>query len=249
MTKITSRLTEQIEQILKDELGHANLTKAAAERLIGKEDRLRRDVRKAFLKHSIDDGDTLSQETARRIMGRNFLGIAEVTEHLRRAKPAELRALAEIPFSEERLRACARTHLLVADIGLASSNLYLKSGGRKHDRLGGFVPHHQNSESPQWRLISKAPLEDSYSKTWDEQCDLARQHGAQVPSARQLTYAALLHWRAHGEWPITGRGRVSDEGYRDDEHYLVDAHASGMDFYERSRHLCAEGIGVYTTYM
>ena len=105
MSKITSRLTEQIEQILKETLGDTNLTEEAGQRLLGKEDRLRRDLRKVILSLSIDDGDTLSQQTAREIMGRNFLGIAEVTEHFRKVKPAELRQLAEIPFSEEVLRA------------------------------------------------------------------------------------------------------------------------------------------------
>ena len=138
----------------------------------------------------------------------------------------------------------------MADIGLSSHNLHLKSGGNKGEKIvfgRDTHPSYRDGEPPRWRLISKVPLEGSYSKTWEEQCGLVRQFGATVPSARQLTYAALLHWRALGEWPTTGRGRVSDMSWREDDLPMtVDIHPKGMFLAFHSEREDAR-VGVYVS--
>src|SRR3989344_7080599 len=63
---------------------------------------------------------TTDQKLARAIMGRNFLGIEEVSQHLGVTFSDKQRAqLAEVPFAEATLQECKDTHILVAGYPLS----------------------------------------------------------------------------------------------------------------------------------
>ncbi len=144
--------------------------------------------------------ETESQKAARAIMRTNFLGLPEVVQHFGHVSEIPLATLAEIPFSEETLRACAETHVLVADIGLSILNV------RQKARNGLFYPQDwfnseafaQETDKACWRLIRKTPVDSSRRKTWNEQMKLIPDSD-EVPSARQVINMIILHFLVNGE--------------------------------------------------
>ena len=145
---------------------------------------------------------SLTQEQAREIMGRNFLGTKEVEEHFGKLSPEQEESLSIIPFSKETLESCKDTHILVADIGLSIMGIKkLKNcKGLLCDQdwyeAEDFAKH---TDQPSWRLIRKTPVENSFGKTWSEQQVLLDPKTEEVPLTRQLIYTILLYFRATGE--------------------------------------------------
>jgi hypothetical protein len=145
---------------------------------------------------------SLTQEEARDIMGRNFLGTKEVEEHFGELSPEQEEALTIIPFSKETLEECKDTHILVADIGLSIMDL------KKLKKCKGLF-HNQTwyenesfaklTQQPSWRLIRKTPVENSLNKSWEEQQSLLNHQTEEVPFARQVVYTASLYRLATGE--------------------------------------------------
>ena len=198
--KITSPQQKQIERIMADALGNTNPTKADAQRLIERGDELKSRLEQMLMELGVDDGETSSQRAVRKIMGKNFLGIPEVVKHFGAISPADLLALQQIPFDEETLKACADTHILVADVGLSLL------GVRQKARKGLFYSQEwfdneefaKRTETARWRLIRKTPVDGSFSKNWSEQQALIDSI-SEVPSARQVVYTMILHLLATGE--------------------------------------------------
>ncbi|MBU0531489.1 hypothetical protein KJ910_03285 [Patescibacteria group bacterium] len=135
-------------------------------------------------------------------MGGNMLGIPEVTEHFGAISPADLAALQHVPFDEATLKACAKTHILVADVGLSLLDIRSKvdralfySHGDSWYNGEEFA---KRTEQTRWRLIRKTPVPNSTSKTWSEQQTLIADTD-EVPSARQVVYTTILHYLVTGE--------------------------------------------------
>ena len=199
--RITSAQKKQIERMMADALGNINPTKASAQRMIERGDELVGRLGQMLMELGVDDGETSSQRAVRKIMGKNFLGIPEVVEHFGAISPADLIALQTIPFDEETLKACAETHILVADVGLSLLNV------RQKARKGLFCPQDwfdneefaKRTETARWRLIRKIPVEGLFSKNWGEQQALIDDSISEVPSARQVVYTMILHFLATGE--------------------------------------------------
>ena len=135
--------------------------------------------------------------TAREIMGKNFIGIPEVERDFGAISPADRSALQHIPFSKETLRACAATHVLVADVGsFIDFNLSFFMST-------GLLPGEKFAEQTvltSWRLIRKTPVDRSLSNTWKEQQALINPALDEIPSERQLVYMMILYHYATGEW-------------------------------------------------
>jgi len=75
-----------------------------------------------FLVSGLMTGTT--QETAQKIMGKNYIGIADVQNSLGvKYTPEQRKVLATIPYSEATLRETATTHILVAGYPLTFSEL------------------------------------------------------------------------------------------------------------------------------
>jgi hypothetical protein len=145
----------------------------------------------------------LTQEQARDIMGRNFLGTEEVKKYFGELSPEQEEALSIIPFSKETLEECKDTHILVADIGLSIMDMV----GLKNYK-GLFHKNHwyknylfsNLTQQSSWRLIQKTPVEDSFNKNWEEQQALLDPKNEKVPLARQVVYTMILRFLATGEW-------------------------------------------------
>jgi hypothetical protein len=139
----------------------------------------------------------MTEQYAREIMGRNFLGTKEVEEHFGELSPEQEEALSIIPFSKETLEECKDTHILVADIGLSIMDI------RKLEKCKGlFNKYNQyetedfakHTDQPSWLLIRKTPVKNSFNKTWKEQQLLLDHQTDGIPLARQVVYTTFLYF-------------------------------------------------------
>jgi hypothetical protein len=151
---------------------------------------------------------TPSQIRAREIMGKNFLGIEETMRHFNAAfTPEELATLAEIPFSEAELEECKNTHLLVCGYPMTILDIRAKAPNKKPKKtFYSYKDAWYNTQAfatnekvgLRWYLIRKTAVEDSFSKTFDDQKQLLGANDA-VPRACELVYAVVLYFMVTGE--------------------------------------------------
>jgi hypothetical protein len=146
---------------------------------------------------------TTSQKLAREIMGKNMFGVEDAQKHFGVIPTkAQLGYLAEIPFSEEVLKACKDTHVLVAVIPLT----ILEIRGKVEHKL--FYSHEDAWYNTQafasekaelgWHLIRKTPVENSTSKNWKEQQGVLSKD-EETPKASVVVYTIIGHFLATGE--------------------------------------------------
>ena len=137
---------------------------------------------------------------AREIMGRNFFGIEEAVKHYG-VKPTkeDLAALEHLPFSEETLEACKDTHVLIAVFSLSIFDIRRKA--KKHFHQQNWYNNEKFTKdrgTVSWHLVKKTPVEDSRSKTFEEQ-KLLLGHNDEVPTARVMTHTVIGHVLSTGE--------------------------------------------------
>lgn len=146
-----------------------------------------------------------SQKLAREIMGKNFFGVKEATKHFGvNATKQQLAALAEVPFSEEVLKSCKDTHVLVAVFPL--SILDIRGIAKKQsDRTLFYSQDWYDNQAfakdkgkVGWQLVRKEPVANSTSKTWNEQRALLSKD-EETPTARIVVYTMVGHFLAIGE--------------------------------------------------
>lgn len=150
-----------------------------------------------------------SQKRAREIMGRNFFGIEEAIKHFG-VNPSrqQLAYLAEIPFSEPVLKACQKTHILVAvfslsilDVrGKAAASVKLPDGQRMFYDQDWYNKQAFAKERGEigWHLVRKTPVANSTSKNWQDQQALLDKT-EETPRARVMVYTIIGHFLAIGE--------------------------------------------------
>lgn len=145
---------------------------------------------------------TTSQKRAREIMGHNMFGVEEAIQHFG-VNPTrqQTAALSEIPFTEATLEACKNTHLLVAVFPFS----ILELRGKVQDRRLFYSQDWYNKQAfakdrgeIEWQLICKTPIDNSTSKTWQEQQALLGPE-EETPKARVVVYTIVGHFLATGE--------------------------------------------------
>jgi hypothetical protein len=143
-----------------------------------------------------------SQKRAREIMDKNLFGVEEAIAHFG-VNPSKQQSayLAEIPFAESVLEACKNTHILVAVFPMA----LLDIRGACKDQSLFYNQDWYNKQAfakekgeVGWQLIRKTPIDDSTSKTWDEQNKLLGKDD-EVPTVRAVVYTMIGHYKAIGE--------------------------------------------------
>jgi hypothetical protein len=117
-----------------------------------------------------------------------------------RYSPEQRAALAEIPFSEETLKACPGTHMLLPGFPLSLLDIHDRHADLFFMKKGGWYAYAGESFSrapipPRWHLLRTEPVPDSFSKTWDGQVALLAP-GEEVPSAALVAFASALHFLA-----------------------------------------------------
>jgi hypothetical protein len=154
--------------------------------------------------YALDGGveTTTSQKCAREIMGKNFFGVGEAIKHFG-VNPSrrQLANLLEVPFTEEVLRQCKDTHVLVAVFRLPiigvrdkvqDKGLFYKQDWYDKEAFasdGGEIS---------WQLVRKTPVDNSTKKNWDEQQALLDKED-ETPTAPVMVYTIIGHFLATGE--------------------------------------------------
>lgn len=146
-----------------------------------------------------------SQKLAREIMAKNFFGIEEAIKHFGvNATKQQHADLAEVPFSEEVLKSCKDTHVLVAVFPLS----ILDIRGITKKQSDRTLSNNQNWYDEQvfakdkgevgWQLVRKEPIANSTSKTWNDQQALLSKD-EETPTARIVVYTMVGHFLATRE--------------------------------------------------
>jgi hypothetical protein len=135
-------------------------------------------------------------------MGKNMFGIEEAIKHfLVNPMRQQLAALSEIPFSEDVLRQCKNTHVLVAVFPLSILEIrkMVKDKGlfRNQDWYNKQSFAKDKGEIG-WRLVCKTELPNSTSKTWQEQQPLLGKDD-KIPTAQVTIYTIIGHFLATGK--------------------------------------------------
>ncbi|MFO0718837.1 MAG: hypothetical protein U0522_02330 [Candidatus Paceibacterota bacterium] len=146
-----------------------------------------------------------SQKLAREIMGKNFFGIEEAIKHFGvNPTKQQLACLAEVPWSEEVLKSCKDTHVLVAVFPL--SILDIRGHARKQSDRTLFYSQDwydkqafaKDKGEVGWQLVRKEPIANSTSKMWNDQQALLSKD-EETPTARIVVYTMVGHLLATGE--------------------------------------------------
>jgi hypothetical protein len=168
------------------------------------------DMRKRLVHFWMSGGyeATTTQKAARTIVDKNFFGIEEAVTHFGvRPTRSQLAALAEVPFTEAELREVKNTHVLVAVFPLSILDIRDCAKTKKLPNSQRFF-YDQDWYNKQafakdrgdvsWVLVRKTPVENSTSKTWQEQQVLLSDK-EETPTARVMIYTIIGHFLATGE--------------------------------------------------
>lgn len=208
--------TEKATKILCEKLGKYGISDEVVQRLEAlNDDSWAQDAANSLLARVNDKPlkwvvpVTKSYHDAKVIMGRNFLGIDEVEQAFGVTYSAGDRAkLAQIPFPEEVLRACADTHVLVAGFPMSINDVRksrnVKGSAAKlfYSSLGDAWYERESfantSVEVRWFLLRKKPVDNSTSKTYEQQLRLIPQ-GEENPWARDVVFATIVLFLTTGE--------------------------------------------------
>lgn len=136
-----------------------------------------------------------SQEKAREIMGKSFLGIEEIKKCFNVVfSERDLQVLGDIPFSENTLEECKDLYILVADFGISILDIREMHPGLFSSEKPWFFNEtfSHKRDRPSWRLVMNVLIPGSTEKTWKEQQGLINPHD-EIPEARVMTYA-MVSW-------------------------------------------------------
>lgn len=137
---------------------------------------------------------TASQESARAIMGSNFLGIDKVIQHYGADFTTEqLAALEQIPFTEAELQMCKDDFILVA--GYPMDIFDIQAKGPEDIVPSGYsnVFFARRKMQVRWYLIRKNPVPKSTNKTYKRQ-QLLLSNNEKIPRAVELVYTIILYY-------------------------------------------------------
>jgi hypothetical protein len=140
------------------------------------------------------------------IMGRNFLTVEDVQRHFRvRFTDEQLAELGEIPWSEDVLRECKDTHILFPGFPLTIIEIRERAVKRcvklfYSDRDAWYNDQkfaRDEKVALRWHLIRKDIVENSTSKTYDEQCKLISEN-EEVPQVAAVVSLIILYFLVTG---------------------------------------------------
>jgi len=156
----------------------------------------------------------VSPPLARHIMGKNFLGVEELSQHFHiRLTREELAKVRDIPFSESTLRQCKDSHILFLGVGWDTEGKPLTiTRLREMFPVTGqprFRSYPKSPSAPQeyadqataelrWYLIASSLREESRSKPYWQQ-ELFLKENEYRERAVVYVYMILLMFKARGE--------------------------------------------------
>lgn len=142
-----------------------------------------------------------SQILAKAIMGQNYLSLDSVAQYLKiKPSKADLRLFAEVPFSEDTLKECKYTHILVPVLPISVLDILVRN---KHLFYSNNNPWYPNESFANdrgkagWHLVRKDIVPSSTFKTWQEQQSLLGKD-EEISTARVLIYTIILTYLVTG---------------------------------------------------
>lgn len=153
-------------------------------------------------------GRGVSISLARKIMKDNFLGLPEAMQYfgIDLANVEEFMGdFATVPFTEELLVECSKTHVLVADLGFSISEIRTRVDEKEFDEHTHWHVLEEilsKAVKPRWRLIKKEPIsidelrhECRFLHKWADLVErFTRSHAdEEITSARTMVYAMILY--------------------------------------------------------
>lgn len=178
---------------------------------------------------------SVSQARAHEIMGNNFFGIAEAVKYFGvNPSKRQLTMLAEVPFSEGELTSCNDTHVLVAVFPMSILDIRAHVGGKKLFYVQDWYDKQAFATEKGeigWYLVRKTPVDNSTSKTWNEQQALLVDE--ETPKAQGGgVYTIIGHFLATGERLFEKvYVRCSDLDSDGDRVYVGYFDGNGLDLY------------------
>lgn len=166
---------------------------------------------------------TTSQKRAREIMGKNFLGIEEATEHFKiKFSDGDIKALAEIPYPENVLLALKNTHVLVAGYPLNVLEIRARAPGIFHVYIPDWYNDRQEKFAREkcplaWLFIRKGAVPSSAGRAYNDQLALLSPE-EENPLTAEVVYMVTLYFLIHkvmlfrNVWVRTAS--QSSDGYR-----------------------------------
>lgn len=175
---------------------------------------------------------TVSQKTARAILGPNYIGVDKSIEYLKvTPSKADLKVLEEVPFSDAVLEACKDTHVLVAVLPMSVMGLWERTKHlfyAKDDAWYRNQAFAKDKGQAGWHLVRKDIVPNTTSKTWQEQQALLGKDD-ETPTARVLIYTVILTFLATGLKLLPNiYARVSDVASDGDRVYVGDFDDNGL---------------------
>jgi len=144
---------------------------------------------------------TTSQKRAREIMGKSMFGVEEAIQHFG-VNPTrrQFAVLLEIPFTEDVLKKCKDTHLLVAVFPMSILDIRKKVQGKGLLDNQAYEKEAFAEEQGEigWQLVRKTPVDNSASKNWEEQLALIGEED-EVSTAQVMLYTIIGRCLATGE--------------------------------------------------
>ncbi|MFO8113007.1 MAG: hypothetical protein R6T92_10910 [Desulfosalsimonadaceae bacterium] len=198
---------------------------------------------------------TLSQIQAQKIMGQNFFGVKDATEHFG-VKPTEeqLKALSEIPYSEKVLKECKDTHILVAILPISILTIREMIREKVDSKLFYNQTWYNDEDFAKekgkvcWKLIRKNPVPSSISKDWKEQLELIDEN-EEVPTARAMIYTIAGYYLKMGE-KLFEHTYVRTSSTDSDGGYVIVGYfeSSGIHAYSYWDDLCSFVVGIASSW-
>jgi len=203
-TEQKDRIVRLAEGAVEKTIQGLNLDDASAQRIIARWDEVVSVMNAKICEIAIDPEIAIAKcKRAREIMGKNFLGIEEVTTHYGIAFGPAFRAeLATIPFSEKTLEACKDTHLLVVGCPLTMLEVRAKAPKAFSSHSAAWYNDEGFAADERvgirWYLIRKDVVPGSRARNVGDQQALIADN-EETPCGCELTYAVVLYFLATGE--------------------------------------------------
>ncbi len=155
-------------------------------------------------------GESMTEENAREIMGKNFLDVSRVAAvFVRNGSRArrELESLRgffeKVPFSADRLMDLRKTHCLVAVPPVSMNWLFAHAPQLFRSAKGGWLawrksPIAEEGGTSAWWLVRKSPEPDSLGIHWADQKKLAGDRGICIPTPRVMVYLSVASFLVNG---------------------------------------------------
>lgn len=144
---------------------------------------------------------TVSQKRAREIMGENFLGIEEVSQHFGVSFGKKLVKFDEIPFPKTVLTECKDTHILFPGFPLTILDVRSKVSPDLFQRMHSWyikkVFAKKDKVELRWYLIRKDTAPESTSKKYQQQLAILSKN-EEVPRACEVFYMIILYFLTTG---------------------------------------------------